>query len=594
MELSNEVINRQEAAGYILVAARLAEEPAAAERLKPFIESELPPNSWPSIERWYWLDRGRLAALEGRKADALTYYPEGAPRAQEILPGPYEGRIIDDLMDEARALWKQLGGTETAMTVWSQPPAARIQGSLATGWRKPTKAMPAFELADLTGKTWRLTSLEGKAVLINVWATWCTPCKAELPHLQKLYEKVKDRTDLQILTLTIDEDLGAVAPFMKEKGYTFPVLPAYGLVTGQLDVVAIPQNWILDTKSVWRWTGMPAGAGGRVGRRHAEADRIRKVRCAAAERVPRIASLFPVDRQRKKGLNRRMMRKGPSRRELMISAIASATLLTKAGAEEPKLTLNQVKNDLYEIEGDGGNVAVFLTDEGVILVDDKFERDYEGIMAHVKSLTAKPVKYVLSTHYHADHSGGNTKFLPSAEVISTANARDAIVEHKQANAPPGVSPARVVFKEEAGVFLGGKEVHARYCGRGHTNGDAVVYFPALRTLHTGDLMAGKTPLIDYNGGGSLVEWTKTLDEAMKLDFDTVIPGHGPVTNKAGLLAYRNNVDKLRTRASEMFRDGRSQEDVGKVMIAEFGWAADGLQMQWSLPGMMKELKGAGR
>jgi len=289
-----------------------------------------------------------------------------------------------------------------------------------------------------------------------------------------------------------------------------------------------------------------------------------------------------------------MIRKGPSRRELMISAIASATLLTKAGAEEPKLTLNQVTNDLYEIEGDGGNVAVFLTDEGVILVDDKYERDYEGIMAHVKSLTWKPVKYVLSTHYHADHSGGNTKFLPSAEVISTANARAAIVEHKQPNAPPGVSPARIVFSEEAGVFLGGKEVHARYCGRGHTNGDAVVYFPALRTLHTGDLMAGKTPLIDYNGGGSLVEWTKTLDEAMKLDFDTVIPGHGPVTNKAGLLAYRNNVDKLRIRASEMIRDGRSQEDVGKVMIAEFGWAAGGLQMQWSLPGMMKELKEPGR
>jgi len=278
----------------------------------------------------------------------------------------------------------------------------------------------------------------------------------------------------------------------------------------------------------------------------------------------------------------------------MISAIASATLLTKAGAEEPKLTLNQVTNDLYEIEGDGGNVAVFLTDEGVILVDDKYERDYEGIMAHVKSLTWKPVKYVLSTHYHADHSGGNTKFLPSAEVISTANARAAIVEHKQPNAPPGVSPARIVFSEEAGVFLGGKEVHARYCGRGHTNGDAVVYFPALRTLHTGDLMAGKTPLIDYNGGGSLVEWTKTLDEAMKLDFDTVIPGHGPVTNKAGLLAYRNNVDKLRIRASEMIREGRSQEDVGKVMIAEFGWAAGGLQMQWSLPGMMKELKEPGR
>jgi glyoxylase-like metal-dependent hydrolase (beta-lactamase superfamily II) len=284
------------------------------------------------------------------------------------------------------------------------------------------------------------------------------------------------------------------------------------------------------------------------------------------------------------------MKKGPSRRDLMISMVAGATLGTKARAQAPKLLLNQVKNDLYEIEGDGGNVAVYITDEGVILVDDKFERDYEGIMAHVKSLTSKPVKYVLSTHYHADHSGGNSKFLPTAEIISTANARSAIVGHKQSNAPPGVEPARVVFTQEAGVFLGGKEVHARYCGRGHTNGDAIVHFPALRTIHTGDLMAGTSPLIDYSGGGSLAEWSKTLDEAMKLDFDTVIPGHGPVTTKAGLLAYRNNVDKLRSRAAELIRDGRTQDEVGKVMTAEFGWAPGDLRMQWSLPGMMTELK----
>src|SRR5262252_952420 len=153
-----------------------------------------------------------------------------------------------------------------------------------------------------------------------------------------------------------------------------------------------------------------------------------------------------------------------------------------------------------------------------------------------------------------------------------------------------MQPARVVFTDEASVFLGGKEARAIYCGRGHTNGDAIVYFPALRTIHTGDLMAGKTPLIDYSGGGSVVEWTKTLDEAMKLDFDTVIPGHGAVTNKAGLLAYRNDVEKLRNRAAGMIRSGKSQDDIGKVMIAEFGWAATGLQMQWSLPGMIAELR----
>src|SRR5437762_3780566 len=131
-------------------------------------------------------------------------------------------------------------------------------------------------------------------------------------------------------------------------------------------------------------------------------------------------------------------------------------------------------------------------------------------------------------------------------------------------------PARIVFTQETAVFLGGKEVRARSLGRGHTNGDALIYFPALRTLHTGDMMAGKTPLIDYPGGGSLVDWAKTLDEAMKLDFDTVIPGHGPVTDKAGLRAYRDNVEKLRTRAAGLVREGKSREELAKVMQAEFG------------------------
>ena len=260
------------------------------------------------------------------------------------------------------------------------------------------------------------------------------------------------------------------------------------------------------------------------------------------------------------------------------------------GQQAPQLTINKVKDDLYNIEGDGGNVAVLVTNEGVVLVDDKFDRDHDAIVSKIKSVTNQPVKYVLSTHHHADHSGGNAKFLPTAEVISTANARTNILEHKQSNAPPGVVPAGLVFTQETAVFLGGKEARARHFGRGHTNGDAIIYFPALRTIHTGDLMAGTSPLIDYPGGGSVVEWTKTLDAAMKLDFDTVIPGHGKVTNKAGLLAYRDNVEKLRNRVSGLIREGKGQDDVGKVVMAEYGWAAGSLNMQWSLPGMMTELK----
>ena len=280
-----------------------------------------------------------------------------------------------------------------------------------------------------------------------------------------------------------------------------------------------------------------------------------------------------------------------------ISAVALFGLLgwvayTQNQNQPADLKINQVKPDLYEIEGDGGNVAALVTNEGIILVDDKFDQDHDSILAKLKTVSEQPVKYVINTHYHQDHSGGNAKFLPTAEVISTQNARTNILEHKQSNVTgPAVAPARVVFTDETAVFLGGKEVRAKFFGRGHTNGDAVVYFPQLKTVHTGDLMAGASPLIDYNGGGSLVEWPKTLDAAMnKLDFDTVIPGHGAVTNKAGLKKYRDDVEKLQTRVRDLIRQGKSQTDIAKVMTDEYKWAPDSLQQQWSVPGMMKELK----
>jgi len=284
-------------------------------------------------------------------------------------------------------------------------------------------------------------------------------------------------------------------------------------------------------------------------------------------------------------------------RTLVTRVAAGALFLTLAwiaytqNQVPAKLTLNKVKDDLYEIEGDGGNVAVYITGEGVILIDDKFDRDHQSIVDQVKSVTNQPIKYIINTHYHQDHSGGNAQFLPTAEIISTAMARTNILEHKQSSAqPPDVSPARITFTTETAVYLGGKEVRAIYMGRGHTNGDAVIYFPALRVLHTGDLMAGTSPLIDYNGGGSVVEWTKTLDNALKLDFDTVIPGHGAVTNKAGLMTYRNNVEKMRNRVSGLIREGKSQDDIAKFMTAEYQWAPGSLQQQWSVPGMVAELK----
>ncbi len=286
-------------------------------------------------------------------------------------------------------------------------------------------------------------------------------------------------------------------------------------------------------------------------------------------------------------------------RRLLVRAGAAALFLvlawfayTQNQNQPPQLKINKIHDDLYEIEGDGGNVAVLVTNEGIVLIDDKFDRDHDAILAGIKTISQQPVRYIINTHYHQDHSGGNGKFISSAEIISTRNARINILGRKQSNTtPPSVVPARVVFTDETSVFLGGKEVRAKFFGRGHTNGDAVIYFPESKTIHTGDLMAGTSPLIDYNGGGSLAEWPATLDKIMKAyDFDTVIPGHGAVTDKAGLKTYRDNVEKLKTQVSSMIRSGKSQDEVSKFLAANYGWQPGSLQQQWSVPGMMKELR----
>jgi len=294
-------------------------------------------------------------------------------------------------------------------------------------------------------------------------------------------------------------------------------------------------------------------------------------------------------------LNRRPLIRVAAAGLFLFIAWAGWTQYQTAPAE---LKVNQVRDNLYEIEGDGGNVAVRVTSEGVILVDDKYERDHDAIVAAIKTVTPQPVKYVFSTHYHEDHAGGNAKFLPTSEIISTKNARTAILEHKQLDASPNILPAPVVFTEETSVFLGGAEVRAHYFGRGHTNGDAVIYFPDLKTVHTGDLMAdtsdlrmGTSPTVDYNGGGSLLEYPKTIDKVLAAyDFDTVIPGHGPVTTRQGLATYRDNVVKLIGRAQAFIRQGKSQDELSRFMELQYRWAPNSLPQQWSVPGMMKELR----
>ena len=273
-----------------------------------------------------------------------------------------------------------------------------------------------------------------------------------------------------------------------------------------------------------------------------------------------------------------------------ILAFAGAWLTYTQSPPPPPLGLQKLKDDLYVFgvtKGVGaGNVAIYLTDEGVILVDDMFDRNHDDIVAGLKTLTDKPIKYVLNSHQHDDHAGGNAKMLGlNAEVIAHRNVRSNMALLKQPGLP------RITFSDQMEVHLGGKEVRAYYFGRGHTGGDAILYFPALKVIHTGDLFLTfpTQPFIDYANGGSAVEWTKTLDEVLKLDFDIAIPGHGPVSDRAGIVSWRNSLAAMRDRIGGMVRQGRSKEEISKVLVDDYHWAAGGLAIQ-QVDAMIAELK----
>ena len=184
--------------------------------------------------------------------------------------------------------------------------------------------------------------------------------------------------------------------------------------------------------------------------------------------------------------------------------LAGLWLVWAQTQQRPPLTMEKVTDNLYVIMGNGGNVAAMPTSEGVLLVDDKFALDAPEIVAKVKTISDKPIRYILNTHQHGDHTGGNEAMLAaSAEIIIHKNARANMVAGKMPGLP------RITFSDETQVFLGGKEVLAHHVGRGHTNGDAVIYFPSERVLHTGDLFVnGGAPFIDYSAGRASWNGTK--------------------------------------------------------------------------------------
>jgi glyoxylase-like metal-dependent hydrolase (beta-lactamase superfamily II) len=273
---------------------------------------------------------------------------------------------------------------------------------------------------------------------------------------------------------------------------------------------------------------------------------------------------------------------------LGVTLAGGAYLRAQFGDKPSKLDVVKLKDDLFVIHNDyvPGNTTVMVTNEGVIMVDDKFEIDSANILAEVKKITNQPVKYVINTHHHGDHSGSNAKLQAlGAQVVTSWQARQNMVDGKQ----PGLS--NITIENRASLYLGGKRVDLFYFGRGHTNGDIVALFPAQRVLAAGDLftIGDTTPeLVDYAGGGSAKQWPQTIEGVLGLDFDQVVPGHGTVGTKADMRKFHTTAVRLKDRVHEMIVGKKSKDEIAKMLTAEFHYADFHLGM--SLDGLLVELR----
>ncbi len=275
-----------------------------------------------------------------------------------------------------------------------------------------------------------------------------------------------------------------------------------------------------------------------------------------------------------------------------VAPLALAALLTTSahaqfGTGPAELELIEVQDDVYVIHNPGvpGNSTAVITDDGVFLVDDKFEVDLENILQSLATVTDQPVRYVINTHYHGDHSGGNAR-LQAGGVIAVASekARARMVAGDQPGLPDFTVDAR------GSLYLGGKSAEIYWFGRAHTDGDVVVLFPEDGVLAAGDMFTigeGTPQLIDYNGGGSADEWTATVERVLELDFDTVVPGHGRVVDKQAMRDFRDSTIRMRELVSEMLRQNRSREEIDAAMRSEFGW--QDFHVQMSLDGLIDEM-----
>jgi glyoxylase-like metal-dependent hydrolase (beta-lactamase superfamily II) len=269
-----------------------------------------------------------------------------------------------------------------------------------------------------------------------------------------------------------------------------------------------------------------------------------------------------------------------------LSVAISAWQQAPGAAPKPMvIEVEKLKDNLFVLKGGGGNTAVFVTATGVVVVDTKNPGWGKPILDKIRELTDKPVTTIINTHTHGDHVSGNVEFAPTVDVVTHENAKVSMAKMIPPGGPP-TTPTPTIFETNGGrglpartfkgkmtIGVGNDRIDLRYFGRGHTNGDAWVIFPALKIMHAGDIFSGKNiPILDGFNGGSGIDMPKTLkkaaDYATKAQIEAIITGHSTQMTIADLREYSAfNGDFL-----QAVKDGKKA-----------GTSAEDLAAKWTVP-----------
>ena len=268
-------------------------------------------------------------------------------------------------------------------------------------------------------------------------------------------------------------------------------------------------------------------------------------------------------------------------------ALATATALLFSGAafaQQPagppvgpdwskiEVKTTDLGNRTYMLEGQGGNVTVAAGNDGVIMVDGQFAPMHDKLKAAIAAVSPQPIKFLVNTHHHGDHVGGNAAFTADgAVVVAHANLRDIMAKGGTNNvsmqpvapASGAALPAKT-YTDAMTVDVKGRAAQLKHTANAHTGGDTYIYFADANVLSTGDVVTlGRYPNIDYLNGGSVKGMIAAVDAYIALSNDNtkVVPGHGPVSSKAQLVEYRTMLVTARDRMAKLIAEGKSLDDV---------------------------------